>query len=205
MTIRIEWISIDFQKDFTNREGLWFVKGQSPDFVKNTLFPLFRHHNIKLSEIISDYRIPRNGKDGAGCIPGHVGFESEVPIDLKKGSSWVKCMHSPIWTRENAGIADATPGKPYQDPLAFDEWLHNQIGEPTSDLWVILIGETLEVCVSSVAQELNSRGYCVKILKEGSDPMNERLKDKEWLVTQSSILLYASIISFEAVRKEWNW
>jgi nicotinamidase-related amidase len=204
MTIHIEWVSVDFQREFTDPSGIWYVNGDSPSFVKQTLIPFMREHRIKLSEIVSDYRTPRNGKDGVGCIPGNKGFESEIPNDLIKGTSWVKCMHNPLWIRKNGGIAAMRPGVPYQDPIAFDNWLHHQIGDPTSDLWVVLIGETMEVCVASVAQELNARGYRVKILIEATDPMKERQKVKEWLMTQSSILLYADFISFEALRKEWE-
>jgi nicotinamidase-related amidase len=204
MRTNLEWIAVDIQKDFTDPKGLWFVKGDSISFIKNTLFPFFYSKRILVSEILSDYRAPRNGKSGLGCDPNQIGFQSELPSDIVKGKPWVKCMHNPLWTRDNAGVPNMMPGKPVQDPNGFNEWLQKQIGKPKANQWIILFGETLEVCVAATAQELNARGYCVKILYEATDPMNERLMNKDWLIDRSTIRMYADIIRFEDVLNEMD-
>ena len=49
-------ISIDFQKDFTAEGGICHKPRLSVDFVKNTLAPFLEKNNLKIAEIISDYR-----------------------------------------------------------------------------------------------------------------------------------------------------
>ena len=146
------FICVDFQKEFTTAEGKWTNKGKSIDFIKNTLVPFLRERKIKINEIISDYRQPRPGDSGDGCYPGTEGYESEIPDDIKNTDVWIKCMNSPIWVRENVGIANTKSGLPYQDPNSFTKWLKFNIGEPSEDNKVILVGLTVDCCVLCTAQ-----------------------------------------------------
>jgi len=195
--LEYQYIAIDFQKDFTDEKGLWFIKGNSVDFIKYTLTPFFLENHIKVFEIISDYRLPRNGRKGNGCDPDTFGFESDISPSIKQGKPWIKCMHNPIWTRNNAGAKGVIPGKPYQKPELFDNWLHETIGYPVESKRIILFGETMEICVLATAQELYYRGYNVSMLYEATDPMNERLSEKVFLSQKSSIPVYANIMHFD--------
>ena len=176
---QIEFICVDFQKDFVDEQGRSFIHGTSVSFVKNTLIPFLCQRNLLINEITSDYRLPRLGRKTESCAPGTAGFESEIPAELKKGVPWIKCMHSPIWTRKNIGNPLKVAGNPYQDPKAFERWLLSSIGDPGNDKIIILFGETMDCCILATAQELYFRGYKVKVLYEACDPMNERKDYKE--------------------------
>lgn len=197
---KIEFIAVDFQKDFTLPNRACYVKGDSIDFIKKTLVPYLVDKKIKVHEIISDYRLPRLKSKGKCCNPNDDGFESDLPVSVKHENPWLKCMHSPLWTRKNIGLSGVRPGTPYQDPALFDQWLKEHIGVPTGDKLVVLFGLTMEICVLSVAQELYFRGYRVVVVYECTDPMNERLKYKEFIAYHSSLSLYAKAITFEELK-----
>ncbi len=196
----IEFISIDFQKDFTDENGIWFNKGSSVPFIKEILIPYFRDKNIIINEIISDYRLPRLGRKGNGCNPDDFGYESEIPSDIKNNKTWIKCMHNPIWTRKNIGKKGTKPGVPYQDPKGFNKWLNKNIGKPSIDKKVILFGETMECCVLATAQELYFRGYDVKLIYEATDPMNERIEYKDFIALNSTLKIYAEVMKFQDLK-----
>ncbi|MFZ5954879.1 MAG: hypothetical protein ACOYT4_00475 [Nanoarchaeota archaeon] len=65
----IKIVSVDFQKDFTSEKGHWYKPRPSVKFLKNTFLPFLAKNNIKVAEIISDYRPPRLGDPGKGCYP----------------------------------------------------------------------------------------------------------------------------------------
>jgi nicotinamidase-related amidase len=153
---KIKFICVDFQKDFTSEGGKAYKSRPSVDFVKETLVPFFRKHNIKTAEIISDYRAPRSGST-AICRPGEVGFESELPDDIKIQDIRIKSMNSPLWSRANCGVADQPAGIPFQDSDGFAKWLHHTVGNPEEVENVILFGLTIDCCVLSTAQELRWR------------------------------------------------
>ena len=61
---------------------------------------------------------------------------------------------------------------------------------------------TLDCCVLCTAQELNFRGYKVKLLYEAVDAMDSAyLEYKEILATKSPILTWAEFISFDELKK----
>lgn len=106
-------VSIDFQKDFTAEGGRCYKSRPSVNFVKNTLIPYLENKNLKIAEIISDYRQPRPSDGGDCCMPGEWGYESEIPESVKENNVWIKCMNSPIWARDNIGDPAQQPGLPY--------------------------------------------------------------------------------------------
>src|SRR3989344_8720224 len=126
--MKYEFIAVDLQNDFTSEGGLHYRKHECVNFLNSTLFPYLKDHNIKINEIVSDYRQPRPGDNDESCVPGTWGYESIVPTDIVK-SQWIKCMNSPLWTRDNAGVKDNKPGLPRQDVAGFTNWLETNIGK----------------------------------------------------------------------------
>lgn len=194
-------ISIDFQKEFASPEGKWFNPGKSVGFIKETIVPDCRKHDLKIFEIISDYRQPRPGDAGDGCYPGTPGYESEIPKDVKTGDTWIKCMNSPIWVRENIGQGHLPPGLPYQDPERFTKWLKSTVGGPESVDFVALIGLTIDWCVFCAAQELRWRGYEVRVVKEGTDAVDGDEAYKKQILTRSPLLNWASVITWDELMR----
>ena len=190
--IDFDLICVDFQRDFADESGINFNKGKSVDFIKNTLIPMLIDKNIKVSEIISDYRLPRGKSKNESCVPGTFGFESLLPKKIRKGEPWIKCMHNPLWTRNNIGRVGTKLGEPYQDHSAFDAWIHEHL----TNKRVVLFGLTTECCVLQVASELYFRGFEVYCIYEATDPMNERLKYKDEIMDHSTFTLYAKTIHF---------
>lgn len=199
---KIKIISVDFQKDFTSEEGFAYKSRPSVNFIKKILIPFLRKNNIKIAEIISDYRkIPLSSR-GFFCQPGEQGYESEIPEDIKLKNIWIKCMHSPVWIRENIGVSNKKPGKPYPDPKAFEEWLFSTVGKPEDIEEVILIGLTANCCILSTAQELSARGYKVKILNEATDDFLGGLQEKENALKLIEGNRWAEIISWEELKRK---
>jgi len=198
----VKIISVDFQKEFTSPEGKWFNPGKSVNFIKETIIPDCRAHNLKIFEIVSDYRQPRPGDLGDGCYPDTPGFESEIPEDVKTSDTWIKSMNSPIWVRENIGKGHLPPGLPYQDPEGFTKWLKGTVGSPESIDLVALIGLTIDRCVFCAAQELRWRGYDVKIVEEGTDVVGGDEIYKKQILTKSPLLNWASVVTWNELKKD---
>ncbi|MFZ5392086.1 MAG: isochorismatase family protein [Patescibacteria group bacterium] len=196
---KIKLISVDFQKDFSSVDGKAYESRPCIDFIKQTLIPFLRENNIKVAEIISDYRAPRSGTTRV-CLPGESGFESEIPEDVKFEDIWIKSMNSPLWTRDNRGIADKDPGIPYQDSEGFRVWLTNNIGSPDDEHDIVLFGLTLDCCVLSTAQELKWRGYNVFVLEEGVDSFSGDKKEKEWILNHVPLKNWAKVIKWEELK-----
>ncbi|MBU1032354.1 MAG: cysteine hydrolase family protein [Patescibacteria group bacterium] len=194
-------ISVDFQKEFSAKGGKHYRPHPNVDFIKKTLVPFLRKHNIKVAEIISDYRQPRPGDLDDSTCPGEDGYISEIPEDVKLKNVWVKCMNSPIWTRKNIGDPNKKPGLPYQDPEAFTKWLNSTIGKPEEVDEVILIGLTIDCCVLCTAQELKWRGYRVKILKEAVDTYSGNQKETKMILSNPPLLNWAKVISWNELKK----
>ena len=192
-------VSIDFQKDFTAEGGICYKPRPSDDFVKNTLVPYLEKKNLKIAEIISDYRQPRPGDRGDCCHPGEWGYVSEIPKSAKENDIWLKCMNSPIWVRDNIGDPTKQPGLPYQDPKKFSEWIEKVIGKP-EDSEVVLVGLTLDCCVLCTAQEFSFRGYKVKILKEAVDAYSGEETEKESLC-KTPVENWADVINWEEAQQ----
>jgi nicotinamidase-related amidase len=195
-------ISIDFQKDFTAEGGICYKARPSVDFIKHTLVPFLESKNLKIAEIISDYRQPRLGDRGDCCHPGEWGYESEISETVKDKDIWLKCMNSPIWVRDNIGDSTKQPGLPYQDPKKFNEWLKREIGKP-DEVAILLIGLTLDCCVLCTAQELSFRGYTVKILKEAVDVYSGNQDEKEMLC-KAPIENWAEVITWKEAQLSFD-
>lgn len=196
----IKFLSVDFQKDFSSKDGKAYEPRPCIDFIKDVLIPFFRKNSIKTAEIISDYRAPRSGNTRV-CLPGESGFESEIPEDVKFGNIWIKSMNSPLWIRENRGIAEKEPGVPYQDPDGFGKWLHDVVGGPEDKNDIVIFGLTLDCCVLSTAQELKWRGYKVFILEEGVDPYSGDREEKEWILNHVPLKNWAKVTKWEELKR----
>ena len=198
--IQIELVCVDFQNEFTDPKGRYYVQGTSVEFIKSTLIPYLKVKSILISEIISDYRQPRHSKSDSYCIPGEFGYLSNIPNEVKKPNSWIKSMHNPTWIRSNNHNESKNPHFPHPDPQAFTQWLNDHVGIATKDLRVVIFGETLDVCVYALAQELYHRGYNVYILYEATDPMFERHLYKHDIAYHSGLSVYATIIHFDDLK-----
>lgn len=188
-------VSVDLQKDFSDKAGKHYKPRPAVEFIKNTIVPYLFQKNIKIAEIISDYRQPRPGDRDDSCNPGTWGYESEIPDNLKDKPVWVKCMNSPIWVRDGIGDASKKPGTPYQDPAKFGQWLEATVGKP-EDTELALIGLTVDCCVLCTAQELSFRGYGVKIIKEAVDTYSGSQEEKE-AICKSPAGNWAETVSWE--------
>ena len=171
------FLSVDLQNDFTTEGGKHYTPKASVSFMKETLFPFLTGKNIRINEIISDYRQPRPGDRDESCVPGIWGHESIVPKELVK-ARWLKCMNSPLWIRENIGDPNKEPGLPYQDTDKFTTWLTTNLGKP-GEVTPIVFGLTIDCCVLSTLQELSWRGYYPWVLKEAVDHYSGKPEDKE--------------------------
>ena len=190
--MKFDFVCIDFQYDFADKNGVNFNKGKSVNFIKNTLIPFFQEQRIMVSEVMSDYRLPRGKSKNESCVPGTQGFKSLIPFEIRNGLPWIKCMHNPLWTRRNIGIVGKGLGKPYQDPNAFNNWINEHIKNKK----VVLFGLTADCCVLQVASELYFRGFDVYCIYEATDPMNERLEYKDDILNHSIFALYSKVIHF---------
>ncbi len=199
MVVKI--ISVDFQKDFSAEKGKHYKPRKNISFIKEILIPYFRQNNIKVAEIISDYRLPRPADSDDSCRAGEWGYESEIPEDIKLKPLWVKCMNSPIWIRDNIGNPDKKPGLPYQDPDSFTKWLGKVIGKPRDSDIIVLIGLTADCCVFCTAQELSWRGYTVKILSEGVGTYSGDESEKEQILNNPPLNNWAESISWNELKK----
>lgn len=193
------FIAVDLQNDFTTEGGNHYKVRPSVKFLNDILFPFLKENNIKVSEIISDYRQPRPGDLDESCVPHTWGYESIVPKELVK-SQWVKCMNSPIWVRENIGVSDKKAGLPYQDPKTFSDWLKNNVGTP-EEATPVLFGLTIDCCVLSTLQELNWRGYYPLVIKEGVDHYLATEEAKE-AVLKSPVSNWAEAINWEDLKNQ---
>lgn len=196
MKATFSFISVDLQNDFATESGKNYVSRASIPFLKEITFPFFKEKSIQVNEIVSDYRQPRPGDRGESCVPGTWGYESIVPRELIK-ATWMKCMNSPIWVRENIGDTHREAGLPYQDPKRFGEWLKENIGRP-GDTTPVLFGLTIDCCVLSTLQELSWRGYYPAVLKEGVDHYSGKLEGKK-AVLEFVASNWAEVISWEAL------
>lgn len=187
-------IAVDLQNDFATKGGKFYTYKPSVDFLKKEVFPFLEKKGIKINEIISDYRQPRPGDRGDCCHPGEIGYESVIPKEIVK-SSWVKCINSPVWIRENIGKSNTEPGLPYSDSAGFEKWLEKNVGSPESVIPVVF-GLTIDCCVLSTIQELSWRGYYPLVIKEGVDHSSGKIEDRNKIL-ESPIPNWAEIIGWE--------
>lgn len=197
---KIQLICVDLQKDFSAEGGKCYNPHKNVPFIKETLVPFLREHNIKVSEIISDYRQPRPGDRGDNCNPGTIGYESELPEDVKLQPTWIKCMNNPIWTRDNIGIASNEPGLPYEDPVAFGKWLDIVAGKP-EETDIVLLGLTIDRCVLCTTQELSMRGYKVYVLEEGVDVYSGINTEKIGVLNSPILKNWGKVVSWDELKQ----
>lgn len=196
--MRYSFILVDLQNDFASPGGKFYSPKPSVQFLRETVFPYFEKHDIKVNGIISDYRQPRPGDRGDCCHPGTWGYASLLPDNLRK-SLWVKCMNSPVWVREGIGDANADPGLPFPDPKKFGKWLDKNVGAPDK-VTPVLMGLTIDCCVLSALQELSWRGYYPQVIKEAVDHASGKLGDRK-AVLKSPIPNWAKVVEWGVVAK----
>ncbi len=192
--MKYEFIAIDIQNEFASEGGKFYSFKPSVIFLNTVLFPYLRKNNIKINEIISDYRQPRPGDAGDGCCPGEWGYQSLIPNDLRK-SLWIKCMNSPIWIRENIGIKDKKPGQPYPDSKVFGKWINDNIGVP-GEVRPIIFGLTVDCCVLSTVQEFRWRGYNPIIIREAVDHASGSEADKNLVLEKTALRWWAEVLDW---------
>ncbi len=166
----VRLMAVDLQYDFTRPKGQHFKPERtSVNFVRKEIIPFLVEKEIKIAEIISDYRQPRPGDLDDSCRPGEWGYTSEIPDDLVE-TRWIKCLNSPLYTRKNIGVEKRKPGKPEADAEGFYSWLNGCIRRDYHNMGTfILFGLTLDCCVLCTAQAIRFHGYDVKIVMEGTD------------------------------------
>lgn len=192
-------IAIDIQNDFATPNGKHYTHKPSVDFLKKEIFPYLKSKNINILEIVSDYRLPRPGDEDNSCNPGTWGYESVVPREVVS-AQWIKCMNSPLWTRENIGDANKKAGLPYQDIEKFGKWLDANLGD-RNEIIPVLIGLTIDCCVLSTAQELNWRGYYPIIVREAVDHYSGDQQKKNQ-VLETPVSNWAKVISWNEIKNK---
>ena len=200
--MKYEFIAVDIQNDFATEGGKFYTYKLSITFLKENVFPYLKEKNIKVNEIISDYRQPRNGDLGEGCFPGEWGYESVLPKDLQK-SLWVKCMNSPIWVRKNGGKAGKKPGLPYPDSKAFGKWIKKNIGKP-EEVIPVIFGLTIDCCVLSTVQEFRWRGFSPIVIREAVDTSNGKIEDRDLVLEKTALRWWGKTINWEEFKKLLN-
>lgn len=196
-------ISVDFQKEFSAEGGRCYVARPCIPFIKDVLVPFVRERGMKIAEIISDYRLPRQGSSFHACIPGTEGYESEIPDDVKYQDTWVKALSSPAWVREHGGRADRQPGPPYTDPQGFSSWLARTVGLPSQDSEIILVGLTIDCCVLSALEELRYRGYQPSVLHEGVDTYSGDALEKEFLM-KKVVTYWGKAVGWDEIKARYG-
>lgn len=197
--MKYEFIAVDIQNDFATEGGKFYSYKPSVSFIKENILPYLKENNIKINEIISDYRQPKNGDTGDGCHPGEWGYESVIPKEFQK-SLWVKCMNSPIWIRKNIGKANKKPGLPYPDSKAFGKWIKNNIGRPEETIPVIF-GLTIDCCVLSTVQEFKWRGFSPIIIREAVDTSNGIIEDRDLVLEKTALRWWGKTMNWEDFKK----
>lgn len=193
-------LSVDFQNDFCTEGGVGYQPRDCHSFICNDLVEKLREEKLKISEIISDYRMPVANHKQTLCVPGEPGFKSRIPQDVKSFQPWIKCRHNPTWIRENGGIADKAPGPGHPDPERFSYWLEKQFGPPDPDNEIILIGLVLDCCVMCTGQELSFRGYQVRYLNEGVDCFSGSVIEKQALLDRYKTFGWGERISWNELQ-----
>jgi nicotinamidase-related amidase len=202
--IQMKIISVDFQKEFSAAGGRCYVPRPCIPFIKDVFVPFVRGRGGKIAEIISDYRLPRQGGGFHACIPGTRGYESEIPADVKYENVWIKAFTSPGWVREHGGEPNKEPGLPYPDPHAFSEWLRETVGLPAKESEILLIGLTIDCCVLSVLEELRYRGYQASVLNEGVDTYSGDAEEKDFLM-KKVVPYWGTSVGWEQIKSKYHF
>ena len=197
----INLLCVDYQYDFCKSGGRFYQERPCHQFIDDVLVPYFLKKQIKISEIISDYSLPRPSSNLAYCVPRSWGYKSGIPSSLIKNTQWIKAMKSPEWIRAQ--------GTPLAQPEAFTAWLELNFG-PASNQHIIVFGLTLDCCVLNTVMQLYFRGYRSSILVEATDidtpqnilPLLKSDVDYKSLYFLSSIGFYASPITWQELQRK---
>lgn len=189
-------LSVDYQYDFCKPGGIFYRERLCHRFIDEVLIPYCLKHQIKISEIISDYSLPRPSSHQSYCVPGSWGYQSGIPSSLIKNRQWVKAMKSPEWIR--------IQGTPHAKPENLTAWFESNFGPPGDQL-IIVFGLTLDCCVLNTVMQLYFRGYLSSILIEATDidtpqtilPLLKPGIDYKTLYFQSTIGFYATPILWQ--------
>ena len=201
MSKKISLLCVDLQNDFSSEGGSFYEFRPSVQFLIDTFFPFLQEKGIKVSEIISDYRQPRPGDDRDCCRPGEWGYESIIPDIVRNGRQWIKCMNSPVWTREGIGDPDSKPGEPFPDPDGFRVWMEEHIGTREEIDSVVVFGLTADCCVLAAVQEFRWRGFDVRVLVEGTDLRHGGRIEKKQFLTSPPFTFWGSSINYNELLK----
>ena len=188
-------LAVDFQREFTSREGRAFRDRPSVSFVREVLVPELRTLGLKTAEIVSDYRQPRHLDRESYCVPGTVGFESDLPGDVKRTPVWVKAHNHPAWIRRNGGALEPTD-HPYSDAPAFHRWVRALFPDRSS---VVVFGLTIDCCLICVSQELSHLGYDVRVLSEATDAYSGDPVEKRSILAGSPLRNWAEPIDWKTL------
>ena len=198
--MKYKFIVVDIQKYFffKKKDGK-YIQESLLNFLQKKLFPYLSKNDIKVYEIISDYRQPRPGDSGNMCHPGDWGYESALPLELRK-ALWIKCMNSPIWTRDNIGNKDKKPGLPYPDSKKFGRWIKKNIGSPMK-VTPVIFGLTIDCCVLSTIQEFRWRGYKPIVIREAVSHASGNKRDRDVVLDKTAISWWAQVMSWKEFMK----
>lgn len=196
---KYSFLAVDLQNDFATFGGKFYTPKPCTRFLLDTFFPFLTEKEIKVNEIVSDYRQPRPGDRGDCCHPGEWGYESVVPSYLRK-SLWVKSMNSPVWIRENIGDSSKAPGLPYPDSQKFYDWVLKNIGRQ-GEVTPVVFGLTIDCCALSTVQELSWRGYYPLVLREGVDHATGKIPDRDRLL-ESPVSNWADVVGWEDLKRK---
>ncbi|MFZ2072079.1 MAG: hypothetical protein WAV10_00110 [Minisyncoccia bacterium] len=199
---RYEFIVVDIQNEFATEGGRFYTDKPSIKFLNENIFPFLKKKKIKINEIISDYRQPRQGDTGDGCHPGEWGYRSVMSDDLRK-SLWIKCMNSPIWTRKNIGNPDKKPGLPYPDSKKFGKWIKKNIGAP-EEVIPVIFGLTIDCCVLSTVQEFRWRGFSPIIIREAVDASNGKIEDRDLVLEKTALRWWGKTMNWQEFKNFYN-
>ncbi len=197
--MKYEFVAVDVQNEFASEGGKFYSYKPSVKFLEQVFFPFLKGKDIRINEIVSDYRQPRPGDSGDGCYPGTWGYESLIPLETKK-AVWVKAMNSPIWIRENGGEGDKQPGIPFPDSNLFGKWIEENIGK-REEVRPVIFGLTIDCCVLCTVQEFKWRGFKPIVIIETVDHASGSLEDRDVILEKSALSWWAEVISFEDFKK----
>jgi len=194
-------VSVDFQNSYllkgqefySSRPGL--LSG-----ITRHLYPLLRKYDIRVFQIMSDYRAPSK-EHKIGCQPGTIGFMSGLDNKYCEGETFYKANISPLWQRKNIGLADCPTEEPYLDPKVFTKWVNDNFDAP-SDTKIILMGIGIESSMFATAKEFSQLGYDVYFLFEACDTIRHNKAYKRLLFENSPLLEYVGLITYKKLAKD---
>jgi hypothetical protein len=188
------FLSVDLQREFTEKSGKFTIFGEYRDFITSVFVPYLSLKEEKVLQIISDYRLPRLNGSCSYCIPGTDGYGSILHPKIVK-STWVKASRNPVWIRRNSLPLQL----PQAHPDLFSDWLEN---ECPLDKTVVLLGVALECCVFTTIQELYFRGYKIYVLSEAVE-CTDGTQDSKHFFFDKILPLWGEVVHWEDLLKKF--